>query len=76
MPQRTHRKPYNSLEALSSTNADAVSFKLTIGDPSALWMVPEITSSTLWYKTKESTPKWATKYKISAIIGHHQFFRK
>jgi len=70
------RMTYNAFKGKDAALVQDAAFKLTTGDPSALRVVPEITGSTLWYKTKESTPKWSKKYRISATIGRHMFYRK
>jgi len=76
MPQRTHRKPYNSLEALSSNNASAVAFKAITSDPSAFLKGSGVSKDALWYKTKKVNPKWAKVLRIDATIKNHQFYRK
>jgi len=76
MPQRTHRKPYSSLEALSSTNAATVAFKAITSDPSAFLMGSGVSKDALWYKTKKVHPKWSKVLRIDATIGQHEFYRK
>jgi len=76
MPQRTHRKPYNSLEALSSTNAGVVAFKAITSDPSAFLKESGVSKDALWYKTKKVNPEWSKVLRIDATIKNHQFYRK
>jgi len=76
MPQRTHRKSLNALEALSITNAANVAFKAITSDPSAFLKESGVSKDALWYKTRKVHPKWAKVLRIDATIKNHQFYRK
>jgi len=76
MPQRSTRKPYNSLEVLSQANASAVAFKAITSDPSEFLKDSGVSKDALWYKTKKVHPKWSKVLRIDATIGQHQFYRR